>query len=158
MESVDRASVKLERENSEDTDASTGKSAPWVSNVKAEAASSTTSSPAPEQPTTKSSRSSSSSMLTSKKITDVVNVKADLDDGDERHKTATKDVSRPQKPRSTSSKNPPRIAPSFKDLPDATAEANKSYTVIGSCTYQNKYLGYTEHAMECDCSEEWGKF
>lgn len=55
-----------------------------------------------------------------------------------------------------SKKNPPRVAPLFDDLPDATEEANKTYTVIDSCWYQNKYLGFTEHAMECDCQEEWG--
>lgn len=57
-----------------------------------------------------------------------------------------------------SKKNPPRVAPLFDDLPDATEEANKTYTVIDSCWYQNKYLGFTEHAMECDCQEEWGEF
>lgn len=57
-----------------------------------------------------------------------------------------------------SKKNPPRIAPLFYDLPDATDEANSTYTVIDSCLYQNKYLGFTEHAMECDCQEEWGRF
>ncbi|KAK5101357.1 histone methyltransferase set2 [Lithohypha guttulata] len=55
----------------------------------------------------------------------------------------------------TSKKNPPRVAPLFDHLPDARDEANSAYTVIDSCIYQNKYLGYTEHAMECDCSEEW---
>lgn len=57
-----------------------------------------------------------------------------------------------------SKKPPPRVAPLFDHLPDATEQANSSYTVIDSCTYQNKYLGFTEHAMECDCQEEWGEF
>ncbi|KAK5940855.1 histone methyltransferase set2 [Knufia obscura] len=65
---------------------------------------------------------------------------------------------RPKKGVRSSKKNPARIAPLFDDLPDATMEANSAYTVIDSCSYQNKYLGYTEHAMECDCAEEWGKF
>lgn len=63
----------------------------------------------------------------------------------------------PRKGVRTSKKNPPRVAPLFDHLPDASDEANSAYTVIDSCTYQNKYLGYTEHAMECDCQEEWGK-
>lgn len=64
----------------------------------------------------------------------------------------------PQKKGARGSKKAvPRVAPLFDDLPDATDEANSSYQVIDACSYQNKYLGYTEHAMECDCSEEWGK-
>lgn len=66
--------------------------------------------------------------------------------------------SRPSRKANRASKKPvPRIAPLFSDLPDATDEANKSYQVIDACLYQNKYLGYTEHAMECDCNEEWGQ-
>lgn len=57
----------------------------------------------------------------------------------------------------SSKKAPPRKAELFDNLPDATDEANGAYQVIESCIYQNKYLGYTEHAMECDCNEEWGK-
>ena len=60
--------------------------------------------------------------------------------------------------RGSKGKNPPRVAPLFDHLPEATEDANKSYTVIDSCIYQNKYLGFTEHAMECDCQEEWGMF
>ncbi|KAI7517432.1 hypothetical protein KC331_g21708, partial [Hortaea werneckii] len=26
---------------------------------------------------------------------------------------------------------------------------------MSECTYANKYLGTTEHALECDCAEEW---
>ncbi|RMZ81208.1 hypothetical protein DV737_g2625, partial [Chaetothyriales sp. CBS 132003] len=50
---------------------------------------------------------------------------------------------------------PPRIAPLLGHLPDASSEATSSFTVIDISTYQNKYLGYTETALECDCSEEW---
>jgi [histone H3]-lysine36 N-trimethyltransferase len=53
-------------------------------------------------------------------------------------------------------KAPPRVAPLFNDLPNATAEAISTFQVIDSSTYQNKYLGFTEAALECDCSEEWG--
>jgi len=62
----------------------------------------------------------------------------------------------PKKGRAATQKAPPRIAPLFDDLPDATEEAERTFTVIDSCIYQNKYLGYSEHALECDCTEEWG--
>lgn len=45
----------------------------------------------------------------------------------------------------------------FLEYPDATSEAQRSYEVLKHCTYVNKYIGTTEHAMECDCNEEWGK-
>jgi histone-lysine N-methyltransferase SETD2 len=45
----------------------------------------------------------------------------------------------------------------FHHLPDATDEAKRSFGVITDCSYASKYLGSTEHALECDCSEEWGK-
>ena len=63
----------------------------------------------------------------------------------------------PKLARSTSQKVTPRSPPMFDHLPDATDEAKMSFAVMESCTYSNKYLGYTEHAMECDCNEEWGK-
>ena len=59
--------------------------------------------------------------------------------------------------RSTSQKVTSRPPPLFDHSPDATDEAKSSFMVMESCTYSNKYLGYTEHAMECDCNEEWGK-
>jgi histone-lysine N-methyltransferase SETD2 len=49
---------------------------------------------------------------------------------------------------------PPQL---FDHLPDSVNDARKTFEVIESCIYANKYMGYTEHAMECDCSEEWGK-
>jgi [histone H3]-lysine36 N-trimethyltransferase len=58
--------------------------------------------------------------------------------------------------RGAAARAPPRIAPSFSDYPDATADATSTFQVITSSTYQNKYLGFTESALECDCSEEWG--
>ena len=63
----------------------------------------------------------------------------------------------PKLARSTSQKVTPRPPPLFDHLPDATDEAKSSFMVMEFCTYSNKYLGYTEHAMECDCNEEWGK-
>lgn len=51
-------------------------------------------------------------------------------------------------------KRPPQL---YADYEDKTGEATSSFTVIPQCTYANKYLGTTEHALECDCAEEWGK-
>lgn len=45
----------------------------------------------------------------------------------------------------------------YLDLPDATAEAQDTFVVLSECSYANKTIGTTEHALECDCSEEWGK-
>jgi histone-lysine N-methyltransferase SETD2 len=63
----------------------------------------------------------------------------------------------PKLSRSSSQKviaQPPQL---FHHLPSSINEACKTFDVIDSCTYANKYMGYTEHAMECDCSEEWGE-
>ncbi|KAH2207151.1 histone methyltransferase set2 [Aspergillus fumigatus] len=61
----------------------------------------------------------------------------------------------PKLSRSSSQKvvaQPPQL---FLHLPDSTAEAQSTFEVMETCTYANKYMGYTEHAMECDCAEEW---
>lgn len=63
----------------------------------------------------------------------------------------------PKLARSSTQKAPAKTAPLFDHLSDATDEAKTSFAVMEACTYANKYLGYTEHAMECDCSEEWSK-
>lgn len=44
----------------------------------------------------------------------------------------------------------------FSHLPDSSAEARLTFETIEDCSYANKNMGYTEHAMECDCAEEWG--
>ena len=63
----------------------------------------------------------------------------------------------PKLARSSSQKVVPRPPRLFLDLPDSTEEAQKTFEVIETCQYANKYMGYTEHAMECDCAEEWGE-
>ena len=77
-------------------------------------------------------------------------------------KPEPEEPTKPTKPtktsRAASSKLPPRIAPLFNDLPDVYSEATATFTVIDACTYQNKYLGFSDHALDCDCSEEWGQF
>lgn len=64
----------------------------------------------------------------------------------------------PKLARSSSQKVVARPPQLFLDLPDCTAEAISTFEVLENCNYANKYMGYTEHAMECDCAEEWGKF
>ncbi|PGG95870.1 hypothetical protein AJ79_09829 [Helicocarpus griseus UAMH5409] len=61
----------------------------------------------------------------------------------------------PKLARTSSQKVVPRAAPLFNHLPDSTEEATSTFQLMDSCTYASKYMGYTEHAMECDCTEEW---
>lgn len=64
----------------------------------------------------------------------------------------------PKLSRSHSQKVAARPPQLFLDLPDRTDEACATFDKLEACTYSNKYLGYTEHAMECDCTEGWGMF
>lgn len=64
----------------------------------------------------------------------------------------------PKLSRSTSHKIEKRPRQLFFDYPDNTAEACSTFDILKECTYANKHLGTTEHALECDCSEEWGKY
>ncbi|GES66946.1 SET and WW domain protein [Aspergillus terreus] len=61
----------------------------------------------------------------------------------------------PKLTRSSSQKVVARPPQLFSHLPDSTAEAQATFELMDTCTYANKYMGYTEHAMECDCAEEW---
>lgn len=63
----------------------------------------------------------------------------------------------PKLSRSSSKKIPSRPPPLFLHLDDATQEAQKTFEILPACTYANKYLGTTDAAYECDCTEEWGK-
>jgi len=63
----------------------------------------------------------------------------------------------PKLTRTASHKVPARIVQMFDDYQDKTEEATGVFQVITQCSYSAKYLGSTEHAMECDCAEEWGK-
>ena len=63
----------------------------------------------------------------------------------------------PKLSRSTSHKVEKRPPPLFFDHEDRTSEATSTFSVLDHCSYANKYLGTTEHALECDCAEEWGK-
>lgn len=48
-----------------------------------------------------------------------------------------------------------RPARLFHSYEDKTEESKSSFQVISGCIYSSKYIGSTEHAMECDCAEEW---
>ncbi|PGH06473.1 histone-lysine N-methyltransferase, H3 lysine-36 specific [Polytolypa hystricis UAMH7299] len=61
----------------------------------------------------------------------------------------------PKLTRTSSQKFPPRPVQMFDHLPDKSTEATATFQVMEACTYANKYMGYTEHGMECDCAEEW---
>lgn len=78
--------------------------------------------------------------------------------GDSEHISIKREPSQPPKlARSASQKVVPRTPCLFDDLPDSTADARATFQTLEFCTYTNKNMGYTEHAMECDCNEEWGK-
>ncbi|CAG8036179.1 unnamed protein product [Penicillium salamii] len=56
---------------------------------------------------------------------------------------------------SRSSSNVSRPPPLYTHLPDSTQDALATFEQIPRCVYANKYMGFTELAMECDCAEEW---
>ena len=51
-------------------------------------------------------------------------------------------------------RRPPAL---FLDYEDSTMEATSGFIVMTESTYANKNLGTTEHAMECECAEEYGE-
>ncbi|KZF22593.1 SET domain-containing protein [Xylona heveae TC161] len=61
----------------------------------------------------------------------------------------------PKLARSSSQKIIPQPAQLFDHLPEKTTEATATFSLMADCTYSAKYLGATEHSMECDCTEEW---
>ncbi|KAF2428105.1 hypothetical protein EJ08DRAFT_331004 [Tothia fuscella] len=61
----------------------------------------------------------------------------------------------PKLARTASAKIISRPPPLFLDEPDKYEEATKTFEVIPECIYAAKWLGETEHAMECDCREAW---
>lgn len=63
----------------------------------------------------------------------------------------------PKLSRTASHKVISRPPPLYLDLSDSTEVAKDTFAVLPECTYANKNIGTTEHALECDCSEEWGK-
>lgn len=67
-------------------------------------------------------------------------------------------VHRPKSTRQKSTRAPPRPAPLFDHLPDATKDACEHFQVIADCLYGSKSLGATEHdPLDCDCASEFRK-
>lgn len=64
----------------------------------------------------------------------------------------------PKLTRTTSQKVVPRTPPLFHDCPSKTDEAQGGFIVLPGCIYSSKAMGGTEHAMDCDCAEEWGQY
>lgn len=63
----------------------------------------------------------------------------------------------PKLSRSKSEKVIARPPTLYTDEPDATADACSDFQVIEDCIYSNKHIGTTEHALDCDCDDEWGE-
>lgn len=85
-------------------------------------------------------------------------------DNDEHVETVGGDITLKMEPgktpkleRTKSQKIIRREPPLFLGEPDMTAEACSLFQVIDECTYANKYIGTTEHALDCECDDEWGK-
>ena len=58
--------------------------------------------------------------------------------------------------RSTSQKVTTRTPPTFNDYSNRTDEAKGTFQVLPACIYSSKAIGATDHAMDCECAEEWG--
>lgn len=146
LESQEANGVK--REASVDDNLAQEMGSASVTAIKKEGSASTANSPTLSATHIKHSRSSSSSSK----------AKPDLDELDTKPKSdPDTEANMARKVSRAAAKAPPRVAPLYDHLPDVTAEATSTFQVIESSTYQNKYLGFTEAALECDCSEEWGK-
>jgi histone-lysine N-methyltransferase SETD2 len=156
-ESVNGDTIEVKCEPSEDGDRGGEFSSTHTGPIKDETLSSATASSTLLQQKPKMSRSSSSSTIKSGATSaSSIDKKEAGDRLDER--VAKMETLPPLKPGRSGSQRPiPRSAPLFDHLEDATVEAKRSFAVLDACTYANKFLGYTEHAMECDCNEEWGK-
>jgi [histone H3]-lysine36 N-trimethyltransferase len=156
-ESVDGDTIEVKREPSEDGDRDGEFSSTRAGLIKDEPLGSATNSPSLLPQKVKMSRSSSSSTVKSRATSaSSIDKKEVVDRLDE--VVVEMGHPHPSKPsRTTSQKAVPRSAPLFDHLEDATMEAKRSFAMLDACTYANKFLGYTEHAMECDCNEEWGK-
>ena len=63
----------------------------------------------------------------------------------------------PKLARNSLQKIPSRPVQTFSDHASKTEESKGVFEVISACVYSNKHMGATEHGMDCDCSEEWGK-
>lgn len=106
--------------------------------------------------------SRSNSQSTSRSPIKQPSAKASPSAGEEHEKVVGGDITLkiepgkgPKLARAASQKVLSKPPPIYLDLPDSTEDAKKTFGVLPECTYASKYLGITEHALECDCSEEW---
>jgi histone-lysine N-methyltransferase SETD2 len=173
QESADEEAVmEVKREPSVDDELAaelTTTSTTRVATIKHENSASPSASPSLTATKVKTSRSSSTSTSSSNRAVASdkhgATAKNESEEANGHHSTSTSPVKpepkEPVKPtkasRAAASKLPPRVAPLLDHLPDATPEATSTFSLLDACTYQNKYLGFSEHALDCDCSEEWGK-
>lgn len=157
--------MEVKREASVDNELAEELSGTRVAAIKHQNSASPSPSPSLNPIRPKTSRSSSSSTSASNRplTADRLAAKPEPKEANGHDSTSTSPVKpepkEPTKPNKNprNSKLPPRIAPLLDDLPDVTKEATSSFTIIDACTYQNKYLGFSEHALDCDCAEEWGE-
>jgi len=157
-DSVDEDTIAVKQESSHSKDRELEMSLLRTGTIKDERAVSASNSPSLLPSKLKSSRSSSSASIKSRATSESSIDKKDIKDKVGGGNSRKMEGAQQQKlARSASSKVISRVAPLYDDLPDATLDAKSSFSVLEFCTYSNKYLGYTEHAMDCDCSEEWGK-
>jgi [histone H3]-lysine36 N-trimethyltransferase len=155
---VEEDTIAVKQESSHSKDRELEMSLLRTGTIKDERAVSASNSPSLLPSKLKSSRSSSSASIKSRATSESSVDKKDVKDKVGGGKSRKMGSSQPPKlARPASSKVVSRVAPLYDDLPDSTLEAKSSFSILEFCTYSNKYLGYTEHAMECDCSEEWGK-
>jgi len=164
----DDETIEVKREEpSVEADLAEGLSAARVTAVKEEEdAASVPSSPSLAATRLKPSRASSSAASTPKpppaSNSAAISAKKEAEETNGHPSPVKSEVAKPAKmtrttTTTTTSKLPPRVASLLDQLPDVTAEATSTFTVIDACTYQNKYLGFTDHALDCDCTEEWGE-
>jgi [histone H3]-lysine36 N-trimethyltransferase len=129
-----------------------------TANVKDELAISTSDSPSFLPSKIKSSRSSSSASIKSRATSASSIEKRDIKESSSAEASLSTEPTKFSKlVRAAPQKLVAGTVPLVDDLPDATMDAKRTFALMESCTYSNKFLGYTEHAMECDCPEEWGK-
>jgi [histone H3]-lysine36 N-trimethyltransferase len=155
----DGDTIEVKRESSVDATLAQEMDSAHFTKLKREASTSTSRSSSVKSAPLKSSRSPSvSSLSRSKPTLDEIEVKPKSEELNGHVSPVKPETTKAKMGRSTSSKGPPpRIAPLFDHLPDVITEATSAFQVIETSTYQNKYLGLTESALECDCSEEWGQ-
>ena len=154
-ESVNGDTIEVKREPSQSGQTEDEIDSIRVAAIEDEPTSSASNSPRRPPANIKTSRSSSSSSIKSRATSDSSLDKKEADGAVDGPSLKMEPVHATKLSRSASQKATPRAAPLFDHLEDATTAARSSFLTMEACTYANKFLGYTEHAMECDCSEEW---